>query len=104
MTFSHPLARSARIFTARDHDGREYRVLAVVTTLELDPESHDYKKPFVEKLSKVAADYLTSSGEAAAFVLMNRPKDWGDRSSSGQGQARETQQENNLGTCPRDDG
>jgi hypothetical protein len=53
MTFSHPLARSASVFTARSNDGGEYRVLAIVTPLELDPKSHDYKKPFVEKLSKV---------------------------------------------------
>ena len=68
-------------------------MLAIVTTLELDPKSHDYKKPFVEKLSKVAADYLASSGEATAFVLMNRPKDWGDDSSSSgreQGRAKHT--------------
>jgi hypothetical protein len=82
MTFSHPLARSASVFTARNQDGGEYRVLAIVTTLELDPKSHDYKKPFVEKLSKVAADYLADSGKATAFVLMNRPKDWRDRSQN----------------------
>ena len=63
-------------------------MLAIVTTLELDPKSHGYKKPFVEKLSKVAADYLVGSGEAAAFVLMNRPRDWGARSSSGGGARR----------------
>ncbi len=61
-------------------------MLAIVTTLELDPKSRDYKKPFVEKLSKAAADYLAGSGEAAAFVLMNRARDWGDRSSSGRGE------------------
>jgi hypothetical protein len=83
MTFSHPLARRASVFTARNNDGGEYRVLAIVTTLELDPESHNYKRPFVEKLSKAATDYLAGSNEAAAFVLMNRPRDWRDRSSSG---------------------
>jgi hypothetical protein len=57
-------------------------VLAIATTLELDPKSHTYKKPLVEKLSKAATDYLASSNEAAAFVLMNRPRDWLDRSSS----------------------
>jgi len=88
MAFSHPLARSASVFTGRKNDGGEYRVLAIVTTLELDPKSHDYKKPFVEKLSKAAVGYLAGSGEAAAFVLMNRPKDWGDRSSSGREQSR----------------
>ena len=70
------------MFTARSNDGSEYRVLAIVTTLELDPKNHDYKKPFVEKLSKIATDYLANSGEATAFVLMNRPKDWGDHSNS----------------------
>ena len=52
-------------------------MLAIVTTLELDPKSQNYKKPFVEKLSRAAKDYLADSDEAAAFVLMNRPRDWG---------------------------
>ena len=54
MIFSHPLARSASVFTAKNNDGSEYRVLAIVTTLELDPMSQNYKKPFVEKLSRAA--------------------------------------------------
>ena len=60
-------------------------MLAIVTTLELDPKSQNYKKPFVEKLSRAARDYLAGSEEAAAFVLMNRPSDWGARSSLGGG-------------------
>ena len=79
MIFSHPLARSASIFTAKNNDGSEYRVLAIVTTL---------KKPFVEKLSRAATDYLADSEEAAAFVLMNRPRDWGAHLSSGGGAPR----------------
>ena len=71
MTFSHPLARSAGVFTATNNGGGAYRVLAIVTTLELDPKSPNYKKPFVERLSRAARDYLTDSGKAAAFVLMN---------------------------------
>jgi hypothetical protein len=69
MIFSHPLARRASVFTAKNNDGSEYRVLAIVTTLELDPMSQNYKKPFVEKLSRAARDYLADSDEAAAFVL-----------------------------------
>jgi len=76
MTFSHPLARGASIFTADDCDGNKHHVLAIVTTLELNPESHNYKKPFVEKLSWAARKYLADSGNATAFVLMNRPSDW----------------------------
>jgi hypothetical protein len=60
-------------------------VLAIVTTLELDPKSQNYKKPFVEKLSRAAKDYLVDSDEATAFVLMNRPSDWRAHSSSAGG-------------------
>jgi hypothetical protein len=76
MTFSHPLARAAGIFTAHDSNGNKHHMLAVVTTLELDPEHHNYKKPFVEKLCAAARKYLADSGKPTAFVLMNRPGDW----------------------------
>jgi hypothetical protein len=48
MIFSHPLARRASVFTAKNSDGSEYRVLAIVTTLELDPKSQNYKNLFVK--------------------------------------------------------
>jgi hypothetical protein len=86
--FSHPLARSASVFAAKNSDGSEYRVLAIVTTLELDPKSQNYKRLFVEKLSRAAQDYLVESDETTAFVLMNRPRDWRARSFSGRGARR----------------
>jgi hypothetical protein len=88
MIFAHPLARSASVFTAKNNDGSEYRVLAIVTTLELDPKSQDYNKPFVERLSRAARDYLADSDEASAFILMNRPRDWQAHSSPGVGARR----------------
>ena len=63
-------------------------LLVRTCTLELDPMSQNYKKPFVEKLSRAARDYLAASDEAAAFVLMNRPRDWGAHSPSGGGARR----------------
>ena len=51
-------------------------MLAIVLTLELDPESRNFKKPIVEKLSRAAQKYLAESGMATAFVLMNRLRDW----------------------------
>ena len=63
-------------------------MLAMVTTLELDPKSQNYKRLFVEKLSRAATDYRAHSDEAAAFVLMNRQRDWGARLSSGGGARR----------------
>ena len=80
MIFSHPLARSASVFTAKNNDGSEYRVLAIVTTLELDPKSQNYKKPFVEKGSRTAKE-IWPNDDATAFVLMNRPRDWRAHSS-----------------------
>jgi hypothetical protein len=65
-----------KVFAALGHAGEEPAVLAIVTTLELDPNSKKYKKPVVEKLSRAALKYLADSGKATAFVLMNRPKDW----------------------------
>ena len=76
MIFSHPLARSASVFTAKNIDGGKYRVLAIVTTLELDPKSQNYKTKYVEKLKRAANNYLAGSDEATAFVLLNRPRDW----------------------------
>jgi hypothetical protein len=76
MTFSHPLARHAKVFIAQTHDGEERQILAVVTTVELDPEDGRYKRGLVDKLSAAARDYLAQSDHVKEFVLMNRPKDW----------------------------
>src|SRR5271166_2856839 len=70
MTFSHPLARSAKVFTAHCLDGAEEKILAVATTLELDPKGEHYKKRFVEKLSAAALDYVRKSDHVTAFVLI----------------------------------
>ena len=51
MTFSHPLARSTKVFVAHSHHGMEQQILVIVTTVELDPQSGRYKKRLVEKLS-----------------------------------------------------
>jgi hypothetical protein len=76
MTSSHPLARSARVFTAHSLDGAEEKILAVATTLELDPKGEHYKKRFVDKLSAAARDYVRKSDHVTAFVLINRLKNW----------------------------
>jgi hypothetical protein len=66
-----------KFFAAHSLDGDEKAVLAIVTTLELDPESKKYKKHIVDRLSSAAQKYVADSGGVAkAFVLMNRPKDW----------------------------
>ncbi len=77
MAFSHPLARAAKIWTARGADDSEQRVLVIVTTIPLDAGHKSYKKSLVEKLSHAARDYLAGSKEANSFVLINRLRDWG---------------------------
>jgi hypothetical protein len=80
MKFTHPLARDAKVWVASGQDGSARRVLAIVTTLSLDPESKEYKKDKVERLSADATDYVKAHpAEADAFLLMNRVKDWHSR-------------------------
>ncbi len=76
MAFSHPLARGAKVWTAKTHDGGEQRVLVIVTTIPLDPGEKGYKKSLVERLSRAARDYLANSNDAASFMLMSRLRDW----------------------------
>jgi hypothetical protein len=76
MAFAHPLARAAKVWTARGADDSEQRVLVIVTTIPLDAERKGYKKSLVEKLARAARDYLAESKEAASFVLINRLRDW----------------------------
>jgi hypothetical protein len=76
MTFSHPLARTAKVFAAHSLDGTELQTLVIVTTAELDPKSPRYKRGLVARLSAAARDYVSKSDHVTAFVLMNRPKDW----------------------------
>jgi len=76
MAFVHPLARGAKIWTAKNQDDSEQRILVVVTTIPLDAGQKRYKKALVERLSRAAKDYLAESKEASSFVLINRLRDW----------------------------
>ena len=76
MEFAHPLARAARVWTARGADDHEQRILVVVTTIPLEPGHKGYKKSLVEKLSRASQEYVVQSKEADAYVLINRLRDW----------------------------
>ena len=76
MAFVHPLARGAKVWTAKWHDGGEQRILVIVTTIALDPRQKGYKKSLVERLSRAARDHLAGSDEAHSFMLINRLRDW----------------------------
>jgi hypothetical protein len=69
--FTHPLARTARVWHAVRDDGSERPVLIIVTTMELDPSSNRYKSHLVERLSRSAKDYVSRSFEVDSYVVMN---------------------------------
>lgn len=76
MSFSHPLARGAKVWTAKSGDDKEQRVLVVVTTISLDLHHKGYKKGLVDKLSRAAREHIAASKDAEAFMLVNRLRDW----------------------------
>ena len=82
MAFTHPLARGAKVWTARSDDGSEQHVLVIVTTIPLEPSEKGYKKSLVERLSRAARDHLATSKEAPSFILMNRLRDWNTKQAA----------------------
>ena len=76
MAFSHPLARGAKVWTAKAHDGSEQRVLVIVTTIPLEPNEKGYKKSLVERLSRAAREHLADSNDASSFMLVSRLREW----------------------------
>jgi hypothetical protein len=80
MKFSHPLIRASGVWPAVMSDGKEQRMLVIITTLALDPATRQYKKTLVERLSAAAQEYLSSHPtEASGFVLINIARDWHSR-------------------------
>ncbi len=76
MSFTHPLAKKAKVWPCVVADGGEQRVLVIITSLPLDSNDEHYKQKLVDRLSEAARSYLAESGEAAGYMLMNRAKDW----------------------------
>jgi len=74
--FKHPLARRAKVWTAKTREGGDQNVLVVVTTLELDAKVEAFSKKHVERLTKAIEEFVASEPEIASYALVNRPKDW----------------------------
>ena len=81
MTFSHPLARQAKVWTQTALNGKTQDTLVVVTTLDLDPQSKGFKKNKLQVLTDAIKEHLKENPSSAnGFLLINRPKDWvGDK-------------------------
>ncbi len=76
MPFVHPLARAAKVWTAKGADDSEHNILVIVTTIPLDADHKGFKKSLVEKLARSARDYIAETKEAGSFVMINRLRDW----------------------------
>jgi hypothetical protein len=76
MSFIHPLAKKARTWPMTSRDGSERRVLVIITTLTLDPESEHYKKKLVDRLTDAACEYLSENADITDFIFINRMKEW----------------------------
>lgn len=75
MKFEHPLARSAKVWSAYPQKGESTPYLVVVTTLTLDPDSKKFKTDLVGQLKSAVHGFLAEHPDkAAGFVLMNKPK------------------------------
>jgi len=83
MPFSHPLAKDSKVIVTMRPNGRQRVVLAVLTGIDLDRKGRRHSRSAIEKLSAAIRGYLAESGEASAFVLMDRAPEW-----KGQGRRR----------------
>jgi hypothetical protein len=75
MSFSHPLAKGAKVIAIHRLGGVRL-VLVVLTAIDLDRKGSQHSRAAIEKLSAAIRGYLAESGEAAAFVLVDRAQDW----------------------------
>ena len=76
MTFTHPAARGAKVWTAKLKSGETKHLLIVMTNAELNAEKKRYNGQVVEKLVDAIEEYLQGNDEVDGYVLANRMRDW----------------------------
>ena len=76
MTFTHPAARGAKVWTAKLKSGETKNLLIVMTNAELNAEKKRYNGQVVEKLVDAIEEYLQGNDDVDGYVLANRMRDW----------------------------
>ncbi len=76
MSFSHPLARAAKVWPAEVTGGQTLQILVVVTTLDLNQDSENYNPEMVGRLSSAAQAYVDGSDEVHGFIIATRAIGW----------------------------
>ncbi len=72
MSFSHPLARAAKVWPAEVNTGETFKILVVVTTLDLDEASENYNQQMIDVLSAAAQEYVDGTDEVDGFLIATR--------------------------------
>lgn len=76
MTFTHPAARGAKVWTARLKSGDSQNILIVMTNAELNPGKKRYNSDVLERLVAAIQEYLQLNDDIDGYVLANRLRDW----------------------------
>lgn len=76
MTFTHPAARGAKVWTAKLKSGQTQSLLIVMTNAELDENKKRYNGQVVASLVSAIEVYIEERTDIDGYVLSNRMRDW----------------------------
>jgi hypothetical protein len=76
VTFTHPAARGAKVWTAKLKSGETKSLLIVMTNAELNRDKKRYNAAVVDGLISAIDEYLRENGGIDGYVLSNRMRDW----------------------------
>lgn len=76
MTFTHPAARGAKVWTARMKSGENKNILMVMTDAELNPDKKRYNRDILERFVAAIEEYVQLNDDIDGYVLANRLRDW----------------------------
>jgi hypothetical protein len=76
VSFSHPTARGAKVWTTKLKSGENRNILVVVTNAELNKEKKRYNSKIIEQLVLAIEEYIKSSVDIDGYLLANRLRDW----------------------------
>lgn len=76
MTFTHPAARGAKLWTARMKSGERKNLLVVMTNAELNQNKKRYNGVVLERLVATLQEYIELDAEIDGYILANCLRDW----------------------------
>jgi hypothetical protein len=76
VTFTHPAARGAKVWTAKLKSGETKTLLIVMTNAELNKEKKKYNEFVVDPLVLAIEEYIHDNDHIDGYVLANRMRDW----------------------------